>query len=399
MIMAVPEEQTTELRLLVIIEAEIATTHLIEQVLLACEGLGVNYRKVLLSSLKVEDFYAGEIPLFIRCGDPIMRFWSEFLRRVGCRYLYYIDDNFWRLEGETPLAHYYQHPYVRAALGLAVSNAESVLTNSEELASFLQEFNKNVVVLPAFFDFSLIEGVRRSIHNEVRIGFAGSTSRERDLEIIKPLVGEILEIYPHVVFEFAGVMPQGLLPTDRVRYFPYSSGYTDFIRFQFSRAWDIGLAPLEDNVSNRCKTNNKFREYGACGIAGIYSAIPPYIGSVDDGRTGLLAINDLDVWRCSIVALIESPELRKVIGQQAREEVWTSHRVGKVAEHWAFRLREVPPNRKCTEMTPLEIGRRYIWAIWAKILRVEIQVGVKFREGGLMLVLKSIGARLSGRCS
>ena len=42
---------------------------------------------------------------------------------------------------------------------------------------------------------------------------------------------------------------------------------------------DLALAPLEDNLFNRCKSNLKFLEYGACGYPVIASDIECYRGS------------------------------------------------------------------------------------------------------------------------
>ena len=85
---------------------------------------------------------------------------------------------------------YYRNPIVRRSLEYQVAHAEVVITNSIELAAFLQQFNDNISVLPSFFDFSLIpdlgEAYERN-YEEVRIGFAGSPSRASDLDIVAPL--------------------------------------------------------------------------------------------------------------------------------------------------------------------------------------------------------------------
>ena len=38
-------------------------------------------------------------------------------------------------------------------------------------------------------------------------------------------------------------------------------------------------------------------QYGACGVAGVYSDMPVYNTSVQDGLTGLLAANNEAAWR------------------------------------------------------------------------------------------------------
>src|SRR5438309_830168 len=135
---------------LVVIEGEIATTQLIEQILKNCIAFGVRYKTRFLDELRVADFAPHTIPLFIRCGDPVARTWTDALSKAGRPYVYYIDDNFWRIVGSTPLAAYYRHRIVRRSLEFSVTHAQTVITSSAELARFISRFNHSTVVLPTF---------------------------------------------------------------------------------------------------------------------------------------------------------------------------------------------------------------------------------------------------------
>lgn len=386
----------TKYDVLLIIEGEIATTHLIERILLACEPYGIRYRKRFLSALVIQDFSLNTIPLFVRCGDPTLKYWIDLLCRANHPYLYYIDDNFWRIQGEAPLARYYQHPVIRHSLEYAVSHAHCVLANSDELALFLSRYNKCIKVLPSFFDFSLIEGCYRHSCQEVRIGFAGSPSRVDDLEIIRPVIFPILKSFPNAVFEFAGAMPHGLDTSDRVRFFEHTSNYSQFVRFQTERNWTIGLAPLVDNEANRCKTNNKYREYGACGIPAVYSKVEPYNKSVTHGVTGLLVDNLAESWIAAINRLIENSSERDGIAERAYKDVKDKHCVERVSVVWANTFEVVDRYIKAHPSVPLSIvSKPTIFEIFRfKLNSLRMQLLTAYNTGGIPLVMRKAMARI-----
>ncbi|MGO9094516.1 MAG: glycosyltransferase [Bryobacteraceae bacterium] len=381
--------QDGELSVLMVIEGEIATTQLLERVLLASRRFGILYRKVLLASLKFADLDARTVPLFVRCGDRSLRPWIKLLRRGGHPYLYYLDDNFWEIEGDSPVALYYRDAQVRNCLRLAVAGAHQVLTSTDVLASYLERFTSRVRVLPPFFDFGLIEGCTREATTEIRIGFAGSNSRQLDLELIRPVIQPVLDRLPGAVFEFCGVLPAGVEPGPGVRFFPHVHSYVNFIRFQAGRNWTIGLAPLCDTAANRAKTNNKYREYGACGIAGVYSKVDPYLSSVEHGVTGLLVSERPESWLSAIERLASGAEERRRIGESAERDVRAKHCVNSVAGAWA----------DCIDKTWLELGprprslaRAYwtgpAWELIAGGLRMlALQVEDAYRKGGAAMVV------------
>ncbi len=390
-------DQTTA-DILIVIEAEIATTQLVSQIMDRCAAWGVRSATRLLDELKVSDLAPRTIPLFIRCGDPLAQAWTEALTRAGRPYTYYIDDNFWRIAGDGLLAEYYRHPIVRRSLEFSVSHARAVITNSAELAEFLARFSADVSVLPSFFDFALVADL--STRNpvmasdaEIRIGFAGSPSRVSDLDIVVPLIPEILERHPNAVFEFIGAWPAGIGASDRIRLFPHLGDYKAYIRFQLDRRWAIGLAPLADHEANRAKTDNKYREYGAFGCAGIYSAIPPYTHVVTNSATGLLVDNSEAAWLGALMDLLENPARADTIAQQASEDVRRRYDIERVAARWAgFFLKlasEFPGKAGTIDETRLKRGR-----LKALLRRQWLHIDTVHRQGGWPLVFKRASRKL-----
>lgn len=378
--------------ILMVIEGEIATTHLIEHMLSACRIHGVVYRKKFLSELTIADIRKTTIPLFVRSGDPSLRLWIEKLQSANHPYIYYIDDNFWKIEGDSPIARYYQHPLIRHTLEIAVSNAHRVLTNSDLLAEFLCQFNEKIEVLPSFFDFSLLQPVRKIEGEELRIGFAGSPSRVDDLEIIKPVIPSILQAYPQVVFEFIGAAPNALQLNERIRCFPHTTDYAGFLHFKQERQWSIGLAPLIDNASNRCKTNNKYREYSACGLPGVYSHMPPYERSIVQGETGLLSPNTADAWYSAISRLIEDKALRESIAAKAYDDVFKKHSVTQVAAIWSEHFVQVHQHMKRSNIRPLRANRfrSYVMTRFLRFESLWVRAATVYSQGGIRLLVRKL---------
>ncbi len=153
-----------------------------------------------------------------------------------------------------------------------------------------------------------------------------STSRSEDpLQnlFITPLIKILKEMPEKVSMTFIGARPinSEILSLPNVKYFPPTRNYQEFIRLFYEGGYDIGLAPLEDDEFHNSKTNNKYREYGACGIAGIYSDTELYRDSIIDRSNGLLTPNNPESWSTALRELIGSKELRKLISENSNSDV------------------------------------------------------------------------------
>src|SRR6185369_8954608 len=116
-------------------------------------------------------------------------------------------------------------------------------------------------------------------------------------------------------------IPDALRGHPRVRFTPYFDELADYYRYMARVRWTIGLALLADDEFNRGKTDNKYREYAAFGIPGIYSDMPVYAGSVRDGVNGILTPNTEDGVAAALERLVESAELRRRIRDAALRDV------------------------------------------------------------------------------
>ena len=91
---------------------------------------------------------------------------------------------------------------------------------------------------------------------------------------------------------------------------------------------DIGIAPLENNIFNTCKSELKWEEYSALKIPCVCSNIPPYSLNVYDNDTGFLCSKE-DEWVETLQRLIDDKALRERIGEDAYNYVRNSYDIDK----------------------------------------------------------------------
>ena len=163
---------------------------------------------------------------------------------------------------------------------------------------------------------------------------------------------EILSVYQEKVEVFFwGYQPSALRGHPSVRFLEFIPDYDRFFRDFAKFGFDIGLAPLRDEVFYRSKSNNKFREYGACRIAGIYSNIDVYAECITQGQTGLLVSDRPGAWFKAISQLIESPALREGIQERAYQFVREHYRLEDASTAWFSQLQEVALKRSTSTLT------------------------------------------------
>ncbi|SPK71377.1 Glycosyl transferase [Cupriavidus taiwanensis] len=373
-----------------VIEGEIPTTHIIGRLVREAIGTSGSVQQMFVPEFVPAKLAAHTLPLLIRVGDPGGRQMLKWMIRRDIPFLYYVDDNFWELKGDTPLAQYYQAPEVRATLEFAVRHAHTVIVNSPLLGTYLRDrFDSKVCVLRAPFDFSILdENCPRLPHpREVRVGFAGSVTREADFVGIIPALERILAEFSEVRFYFFGYCPPTLRNSNRVHFFRHVDNYEDFIRLKNKCALDIGLAPMADSDSNLYKTNNKYREYGALHVAGIYSDSPPYRDSVRHGENGLLIPMDADGWYEAIALLVRDQGLRERIAHAAYDDVREKYGQATVAAQWRELLLWFA--RECPKPT---LSRRVIAAD-----TVAIRIGGWIAKTRLRVTLKLLRIRALAR--
>lgn len=170
----------------------------------------------------------------------------------------------------------------------------------------------------------------------VVIGYSGGLSHNDDLDMVLPAIKTIMEKYPEVRFQLMGQMDLAKAKTvfglwnkklrERIMLLNATKTQPEYPAYLASQPWNIGIAPLIDSPFNECKSSIKFFEYSAYKIPVVASRVYPYskdvfgVPVIEDGETGLLC-DTVEDWVKNLSLLIENPELRKKLGQNAYDHI------------------------------------------------------------------------------
>jgi len=261
-------------------------------------------------------------------------------RQEGKPLIFELDDLLFFLPKDHPDR--LEHSFASALSPMlqALLEADLVAVSTPALCHVLTNYNTNVVVLPNYLDDSLWSLrppiLKDSSQETLTIGYMGTYSHKPDLEYVAPVLLHLAERYPQKVrFHFWGPQPPAELSAlPQVEWSPFfSHSYEEFAAYFQTQSIDIAIAPLIDNLFNRCKSPLKFFEYSALGATGVYSRLDPYENVVEHGRNGLLA-STLDEWEECLILLIEDDERRLRLAQQAQTTVAEGWLLSRIAPRW-----------------------------------------------------------------
>ncbi|MGM1048160.1 MAG: glycosyltransferase family 1 protein [Bacillota bacterium] len=297
----------------------------------------LQYDMKLEHEVSKEMIAAADTIVFVRNVEPSAYTLLELAHQLRKRTVYVIDDNFLEIQPTTPVGQYYCDPARKETFIKFLRNAKTIKVDSPDLGTYIQErFNRNVIYFPGSVDFDWLDQQRRvdREREQIVIGYAGG-EKEEDFAPVIPALNKILDYYGGFVrLEFFGYLPQSFVNHPSVKYEGGGMEYKDFMKELNRCNWDIGIAPLANNSFNKGKTNNKFREYGACKIPGIYSKSPVYVPWVTQGESGYLVEHTEKAWYEGIKAMIEDPPMRQRIKENAGMAVRQHFSLHTCLDNW-----------------------------------------------------------------
>ena len=278
--------------------------------------------------------------------------------------------------------------------------AENVTTTTPIFAEEISKYNKNVYVLPNAVDPTEKQFTPNPEPSErIRIGWLGGSSHLKDLEILNGVVAKLRNdnLIDKIQFVLCGFDIRGthteidpvtkesktrpIQPWETV-WFKYEKIFTDDYKIvspeykefllkydqseypnikneAYRRVWtkpistyasnynlfDISLAPLEENIFNKVKSQLKVIEAGFHHKAIIAQNYGPYKidlknaiqygGGIDETANGILIDSNKNHkdWYTSLKKLIQNPELITTLQNNLYETVKDTYSMDKVTEN------------------------------------------------------------------
>lgn len=201
--------------------------------------------------------------------------------KVNTPAIYEADDILFGIPETNFAAQYYKNnePYIKEMLKVV----DGVTVTTPYLRQRLLQYNNNVSIVSNRLFKCLWGDIKEhkiSERKKPRIIYPGSQNHfspqgrggdigEKMLEFIHSTKKDKYE------WIFVGGAPVELMNDKYITYYNWID-YMTYPNFMKNLDVDIGIAPLEINEFNRCKSNLKMQEYTCCGIPGVYTNIEPY---------------------------------------------------------------------------------------------------------------------------
>ncbi|HLY75412.1 MAG TPA: glycosyltransferase [Planctomycetota bacterium] len=206
----------------------------------------------------------------------------------------------------------------------AMAAADAVVCHAGSDALAREYGASRIVVIPTPVDLARWPMKTSWASSELTLGWLGTAANLPNLKEIAPaLAGRKLRIVADASVDLPGVA---------VEYVKWNEAN----EAQEVRAFDVGIAPLPDDVWSRFKMPFKIVPYLASGVPVLATALGAVSAVIRDNENGLLAGD----WKTQI-ARLEDPALRERLGRQGRRTAEADFTIEAAYSKWKALFRSL----------------------------------------------------------
>lgn len=204
-----------------------------------------------------------------------------------------------------------------------LEKCDCAITTTNVLANELRKYVADVYVNRNVASEKMLKYSERAYGNinkdetKVILGyFSGSITHNSDFNMILPVIKKIMRKNPQVYLKVVGELD---IPTELQDYKErvISVPFVEWKKLpELIASVDINLAPLENNIFNAAKSENKWMEAGLVHVPTIASKVGAFEDVICHKEDGILCETEKE-WENELESLIIDPEYRRRIGQNA----------------------------------------------------------------------------------
>ena len=188
-----------------------------------------------------------------------------------------------------------------------------VIVGNANLKNFVLKLNKNVEIVPTTIDISKYKFVKKKNKKNLTIGWSGSASTSKYIELFLP---HLLKIQKIKKFNIIIIGSKINTRNKNITFLKWSSKN----EIKYLSKIDIGLMPLPNNVWTRGKCGLKILQYLSIGIPSVVSNVGINSKIIQHGNNGYL-INNNKEWEIYLIKMLDNPKLVLRMGLNGRKLV------------------------------------------------------------------------------
>ncbi len=267
----------------------------------------------------LDDIFASDVVIFVRPTLAQNYQLFRLLKDMGKTVVFSGDDSFATIDKKNPAYSLKKNLHINETF---LKHADYVITTTEFLKREYQEINKNVVIIPNLIDVAEYKKLSfsKTQPKKFRIGLVGSVHTAENAEKFIATLVKIHSKFKESELVFFGNDDPKMLNElkaifhNRVEFVP-GVPMTEYAKKLSELDLDVALIPRKDSPFNRSKSNCKYLEMSALGVAtvaqGFTSGDSPYQFDIVNGKNGFIAVRD-DEWEEALIKLHDRKLLKEI---------------------------------------------------------------------------------------